>query len=73
MKQAGFHGGNFATGVSDNGGKFATGINDTGGKFGSGTTDVVDTCGNLPVVSKAPAVNLPPVPMMLVANNGNLK
>jgi hypothetical protein len=37
---------------------FATGVNDTGGKFATGVND-------------ATGINLPPVSLTLVANDGN--
>ncbi len=50
------------------GGKFAAGVNITGGKFAFG---VNATGGKLPPESTTPAVNLPQVPMTMIANNGN--
>jgi hypothetical protein len=61
-------GGKFAIGtasVVNTGGKFATSVNDTARKF------VAATDGKLPPVSTTPAVNLLPVSLTPVANNGN--
>jgi hypothetical protein len=60
-----------AAGVNDTGGKFVTGtagVVDTGGKF---ATNVNNTGGEMLPVSISPTVNLPPVSMTPVANNGN--